>query len=142
MDLMHDCLLKAIEKMDHYHYKGPRSLYSWLARVAINESINHLRKEERLQITVLEKNMAEEDGPIPEESLSLPDSVLLRMISSLPDSQRVVLNLFCIDGFSHKEIAERLGISEKTSSSTLARAKKTLTKMITDYNNIMRQNGR
>ena len=74
-----------------------------------------------------------EESPAPEESRSIPDADLQRMISSLPDSKRVVLNLYCVEGFSHKEIGEKLGISKKTSSSTLARAKKTLAEKIKEY---------
>lgn len=133
MDLMHDSLLKALDKMDKYQYTGPGSLYSWLARVAVNESIDHLRKEGRLQMTNHDERFPAEEYLVPEESRSIPDAELQKMVSSLPDSKRVVLNLYCVEGFSHKEIGERLGISEKTSSSTLARAKKTLADMIKDY---------
>ena len=139
MDLMHDSLLKALDKMDKYQYSGPGSLYSWLARVAVNESIDHLRKGGRLQMTYKDDPLPErdsliaEESPAPEESRSIPDADLQRMISSLPDSKRVVLNLYCVEGFSHKEIGEKLGISKKTSSSTLARAKKTLAEKIKEY---------
>lgn len=133
MDLMHDSLLKALKKMDMYRYNGPGSLYSWLARLAVNEAIDHLRKEDRLQMTEQEDGLPEVEEPALEESETIPDSVLQEMIYSLPDSNRVVLNLYCVEGFSHKEIADRLGISEKTSSSTLARARKMLAEMIKQY---------
>ena len=70
----------------------------------------------------------------------IPLQDLQAMIASLPDSKRVVFNMFCVDGFSHREIAEKLGIAEKTSSSTLARAKKMLARMIKEYKE--KQDGR
>ena len=72
---------------------------------------------------------------IPEidEVRHIPLPVLQQFISRLPDSNRIVFNMFCIDGFSHKEIAEILGIREKTSSSSLAKAKKMLANMIKAY---------
>ena len=58
---------------------------------------------------------------------------LLEFISGLPDTQRAIFNLFCMDGYSHKEIAEMLGISERGSTSMLVKAKHTLRKQINDY---------
>ena len=56
-------------------------------------------------------------------------------IAELPDGYRTVFNLFCIEGLSHRQIAERLGINEKSSSSQLARAKALLAKRIKQYLN-------
>ena len=66
---------------------------------------------------------------------NLDASTIMEMIAELPDGYRTVFNLYCLDGFSHKEIAEQLGISEKTSSSQLARAKALLAKRIKAYIN-------
>ena len=132
-DLMHDTMAKAFGKMDRYRFRGNGSLYSWLSRMAVNLAIDRLRKEGRLGIQVSEDVIPDVPDPPTEEVRSIPLQDLQAMIASLPDSKRVVFNMFCVDGFSHREIAEKLGITEKTSSSTLARAKKMLSRMILEY---------
>lgn len=140
MDLMHDTMAKAFGKMGQYRYRGEGSLYSWLSRMAVNLCIDRLRKEGRLGVPVSDETIPEIPDPPAEEVRSIPLPDLQAMIASLPDSRKVVFNMFCVDGFSHREIAEKLGITEKTSSSTLARAKKTLSRMIGDYKK--KQDGR
>ena len=63
----------------------------------------------------------------------LPYDDLKRLIAELPDGYRTVFNLYCIEELSHREIAERLGISEKTSSSQLFRAEALLARRIKEY---------
>ena len=63
----------------------------------------------------------------------------MEMIAELPDGYRTVFNLYCLDGFSHQLIAEKLGISEKTSSSQLARAKALLARKIKAFINDKQQ---
>lgn len=71
--------------------------------------------------------------PTDEEFTRIPQEKLLEIISSLPDTQRAIFNMFCIDGYSHKEIAEMLGISERGSTSLLVKAKSQLRKQINEY---------
>ena len=133
MDLMHDTMAKAFGKMDQYRYRGEGSLYSWLSRMAVNLCVDRLRKAGRLGVQVSEEEIPDIPDPPVERVRSIPLQDLQAMIASLPDSKRVVFNMFCVDGFSHREIAEKLGITEKSSSSTLARAKKMLSRMIQEY---------
>ena len=133
MDLMHDTMAKAFGKMGQYRYRGEGSLYSWLSRMAVNLCVDRLRKEGRLGVQVPEDGIPDIPDPPAEEVRAVPLQDLQAMIASLPDSKRVVFNMFCVDGFSHREIAEKLGITEKSSSSTLARAKKMLSRMIQEY---------
>lgn len=139
-DLMHDTMAKAFGKLGQYRYRGEGSLYSWLSRMAVNLCIDRLRKEGRLGVPVSEEMIPDVPDPPVEEVRMIPLQDLQAMIASLPDSKRVVFNMFCVDGFSHREIAEKLGIAEKTSSSTLARAKKMLSRMIQEYKE--KQDGR
>ena len=64
---------------------------------------------------------------------SIPEEKLLEWISKLPDLRRAVFNLYCIDGYSHKEIGNMLGISEKGSAGVLAKARKQLKDKIKQY---------
>ena len=140
VDLMHDTIGKAFRNMDRFHYRGEGSLYSWLSRMAVNLCIDRLRKEGRLGIPVSEDVLLDVEDPPAEEVNSIPLQELQAMIASLPDTKRVIFNMFCVDGFSHREIAEKLGIAEKSSSSLLARAKKSLSRMIHEY--MEKQDGR
>jgi len=132
-DLMHDTMAKAFGKIDQYRYRGDGSLYSWLSRMAVNLCIDRLRKEGRLGVPVSDETIPDIPDPPAEEVVSIPLPDLQAMIASLSDTKRVVFNMFCVEGFSHREIAEKLGITEKSSSSTLAKAKKTLSRMIHVY---------
>ena len=140
VDLMHDTIAKAFQNMGRFQYKGEGSLFSWLSRMAVNLCIDRLRKEGRLGIPASEEVLGEIEDPPAEEVKSIPLSDLQAMIASLPDTKRVIFNMFCVDGFSHREIAEKLGIAERTSSSLLARAKKSLSRMIHEY--MEKQDGR
>ena len=140
VDLMHDAIGKAFRNMDRFQYRGEGSLYSWLSRMAVNLCIDRLRKEGRLGIPVSEDVLLDIEDPPAEEVKSIPLQDLQAMIASLPDTKRVIFNMFCVDGFSHREIAEKLGIAERTSSSLLARARKSLAQMIHEY--MEKQDGR
>lgn len=71
--------------------------------------------------------------PTEEEVETIPQEILLELIASLPTTRRAVFNLFCIDGYTHKEISNMLHISEKASASTLAKARKQLKEKIKQY---------
>ena len=64
---------------------------------------------------------------------AIPQEKLLEWISELPDMRKAVFNLYCLDGYSHKEIAQMLGISEKGSAGMLAKARKQLKEKISRY---------
>ena len=73
--------------------------------------------------------------PTEAEMETIPEEKLLEWIARLPDLRRAVFNLYCIDGYSHKEIGKMLGISEKGSAGVLAKARKQLKETITRYLN-------
>lgn len=131
-DLMQETLIKALEKIDSFRYRGEGSLYAWISRIAVNLALNQLKRNKHIYISL---NFGHDDYPEPTERdiIKIPEDVLIGMISTLPEARRMVFNLYCIDGYSHKEVAEMLGISEKASASTLAKAKRQLKKEINDY---------
>ena len=132
-DMMHDALIKALEKIDTFNYSGDSSLYSWIRRIAINMAVNHIKRH-RWRIVTLEEELLDTNDLIKEENLTaIPLEVLLGWISSLPDVRRAVFNLYCIDGYTHSEIASMLGISEKGSAGILAQARKQLKEKIRRY---------
>lgn len=132
-DLMHDTMVKAFKKIGMYRYNGEGSLYSWLSRLAVNTAIDRLRKEGRLKFISFKEEIPDTDVSEPNNITSVPGQEIRRMVRKLPDTKRVIFNMFCIEGFSHKEIAATLGITERASSSMLAKAKKSLAAMVKDY---------
>lgn len=137
-DVLQDTFIKALTMIDSFAWAGEGSLQAWLTRIAVNASLNFLRSRKRLvslNVDTLDDppDLAEE--PTATEVNSLDASTILAMVAELPDGYRTVFNLYCLDGYSHKEIAEQLGINEKSSSSQLLRAKTLLARKIKKYIN-------
>jgi RNA polymerase sigma-70 factor (ECF subfamily) len=96
-------------------------------RVVVNTCLEHLRKQKLQWVNIDEVEESAEDG-FTMEKINIKD--LLEVINSLPTGFKAVFNLYAIEGFTHKEIAELLSISEGTSKSQYARAKAVLIKRI------------
>ena len=131
-DLMQESLIRALDKIATYKYSGKGSLYAWISRIAINRALNQIRRK-RWKTVSLDLREDTIPDPTEEEMASVPQEKLLEWISKLPDVRKAVFNLYCIDGYSHKEIAEMLGISEKGSAGMLAKARKQLKEEINRY---------
>ena len=132
-DLMLETLVQALDKIDNFKYKGEGSLYAWISRIAINKALNQLKRHRWRMVSL---NFREQDNipePAGEEVAEIPKEKLLEWIAELPDMRRAVFNLRCIEGYSHKEIGRMLGISERGSTSTLAKARKELKEKIQQY---------
>ena len=120
-DNLQDAFLTILKKIAQYKNKG--SFEGWMKRIVINTALQRYRKQDVFQI-IDEESIKEPEVEVNEEELSLP--FLLQIIQELPDRYRMVFNLYALDGFSHKEIAEMMNISTGTSKSNLARARKIL----------------
>ena len=129
-DLMQESMIKALDKINSFEFKGNGSLYAWICRIAINMALNNIRKKKSQPIAGEQDNSNDVPDPSESEIMSVPQEKLLEMISRLPETRRAVFNLYCIDGYSHREIARTLGISEKGSASILAKARAQLKKEI------------
>lgn len=127
-DNLQDAFLTIFEKIEQFKNKG--SFEGWLKRITINTALQRYRKEKVFEI-VNNNEIADEDIEIYGEDISL--DFLLKMVQQLPDRYRLVFNLYVLDGYSHKNIAEMLNISIGTSKSNLARARQSLKKSIEDY---------
>ena len=135
-DLMQDAFVKIFRVIGRFRWTRPGSLYSWMARVALNLAFDSAKRRRRLAREMVDletlPEVAEEE-PDYGEAASVPLDVLQGMIAALPEGYRTVFNLYCIDELSHKEIAALLGIKEKSSSGNLARARASLARSIRDY---------
>ncbi|WP_416445519.1 RNA polymerase sigma factor [Leeuwenhoekiella sp. A16] len=116
-DNLHDAFLIIFKKIEQYNFKG--SFEGWLKRIVINVTLQRYRQPDLFEI-VSEEKLVYVELEI-DEDLSL--EFLLKIIQELPDRYRLVFNLYALDGYSHKEIATMLAISEGTSKSNLARAR-------------------
>ena len=111
---------KVFQKLDQF--KGQGSFEGWVRRIIVNEALNFIRKNKSMYLEVeIEKADRQPDFQKMSDQLEVED--LEKMIDRLPMGYKTVFNLYAIEGFSHKEIAEKLGISENTSKSQLSRAR-------------------
>ncbi|WP_134088809.1 RNA polymerase sigma factor [Olivibacter sp. XZL3] len=103
-------------------FRGEGSFEGWLRRIFVNTAIETVRKNKRLQQVIsVDQIFEEEQQTFDMDALEVRD--LLRLIQGLPDGYRMVFNMYAIEGYSHKEIAEALNISEGASKSQLSRAR-------------------
>lgn len=117
-DNLQDGFIVVFNKLDQFQNKG--SFEGWAKRIVINQCLQQYRNSGVLEI--INENIPDEDEiELDNEDISL--DFLLKIIQELPDRYRLVFNLYVLDGYSHKEIATMLMISEGTSKSNLARAK-------------------
>ncbi len=132
-DVLQDAFIKIFNKIPVYEKKG--SLEGWVRRIVVNTALDSYRKNKKFQQNIDTDTvdyLLESKNHIIAE-LSAQD--LLVIINNLPEGYKIVFNLFAIEGYSHKEIAERLGITESTSKSQYSRAKKVL-RDILEKNNL------
>lgn len=118
-DILQEGFVRVFQGLKGFRHDA--KLETWMTRIMVNTALNHHRKKMYLYPMV---DIEEVNLPQPETSLAgLHFSQLLDMIQSLPQGCQVVFNLFAIEGYSHREIAGLLGISEGTSKSQFARAR-------------------
>ena len=132
-DLMQEALIQALDKIPTFRYSGKGSLYGWIRRITINKALDQIRRKRWMTVSLDFGTHADIPDPTGEEMERIPQEKLLEWIARLPDKRRAVFNLYCIDEYSHKEIASLLGITEKGSASALTKAKKQLKEDIRHY---------
>lgn len=126
-DVLVTAFTKILERI--HQYKGEGSFEGWIRRVVVNEALTYLRRNRSMYIET-ELEAADRDPDYQHISDHLEAEDLMKMIQELPSGYRMVFNLYAIDGYSHKEIAEQLNISENTSKSQLSRARICLQKLL------------
>jgi RNA polymerase sigma factor (sigma-70 family) len=128
-DILVTSFMKVFDKINQFKSEG--SFEGWIRRIVVNEALTYLRRNRSMYLeTELEQADREPDYNMLGDHLEAED--LMNMIKELPTGYRIVFNLYAIDGYSHKEIADQLGISENTSKSQLSRARTYLQKMLAE----------
>lgn len=134
-DVMQESLVKIFTQFHQFEYRGKGSLKAWITKVAVNEALVQLQKEKQTYIALHGpdiENLPDEEGEEPDTD-GVDTGTLLAFVRKLPPGYRAVLNLFVVEGKSHKEIAEILQIQPSTSASQYLRAKRMLAEMIRTY---------
>jgi RNA polymerase sigma-70 factor (ECF subfamily) len=142
-DVMQDAFLKAYEKLDQF--QGNSKFYTWLVRIAVNESLMRLRKRRTGKLVSMDEDMQTEEGsvprdfadwaPNPEQNYNQSElaEILKKTIQGLPQGFRVVFVLRDVDGLSTEETAEALGLSVPAVKSRLLRARLQLRERLSRY---------
>lgn len=136
-DLMHDSMIKALDNIKSFRNENDGSLYVWLRKITLNMVFDALRQNTRFREISLELISDDEIQSVEESddepAQEIPENVFKKAISALTPIRRAVFNMYYIDGFSNKEIAKALDITERGSTSILAKARTSVRKAITDY---------
>lgn len=127
-DVLQEAFIKVFKNIDSYKGNGP--LGGWIRRIVINTALIHLRRDKKW-------SFKEEINEVQGLAMETPDALdkmsaeeLMKVIEQMPDGYRTVFNLYAIEGYKHKEIAEQLGITESTSKTQYRKARNHIQKLI------------
>lgn len=129
-DIVQDSFVEAFNKLGSFKYES--TFGSWLKRIVINKSINHLKKR-KIPITPIENQMhyiKADDDDVNEETPAMEIKKIIKGIRLLPSGYQQIINLYLIEGYDHIEIGDILNIKSSTSKSQYHRAKKKLVEII------------
>ena len=129
-DVLQDGFIRVFTFLHQYNKEG--ELGAWIRRIMVNTALNYLKKSQKYQHELLFDNteMAVITADDPEVILNAKE--LAELIRQLPTGYQAIFNLYAIEGFSHVEIGQMLGISENTSRSQYMRARHLLISWITN----------
>jgi RNA polymerase sigma factor (sigma-70 family) len=127
LDILHDGFIKVFKNIDKYQVGT--SLTAWIKRVMVNTSIDYYRKETRRRSVDIEdaKSLASDN---PDALSEISAEEIIHLLQHLSPQYRSVFNLYVIEGYSHKELAEMLNITESTSRSNLVKARTKLKELL------------
>jgi RNA polymerase sigma factor (sigma-70 family) len=129
-DILQDGFVKVFSNIHQFRQSG--SLEGWIKRIVVNMALENYRKNARKNISETNISDLQIEDDVNQNILGeINKANLIQLIQSLPAGYQMIFNMYAIEGYSHKEIAEQLGISEGTSKSQLSRAKQILQKSIT-----------
>lgn len=132
-DIFHEAMMKVFKNLHKYQFNG--SLEGWIRRIMVNTSIDWYRKNKNTF------GFADDEQQIEDTQIAVDDLVnsdfnvkdIMKAVQQLTPAYKAVFNLYVIEGYSHKEIAEMLDINIGTSKSNLAKAKQKLQKLLANY---------
>jgi len=131
-DMLQNGFIRVFQKMSDY--RGEGSFEGWVRRIMVHSSIEYYRKHHKM-MQVVDMNETDEPSVDPVAMANLDAKDLIALIQQLAPGYRMVFNLYAIEGFSHKEIGEIMGISEGASKSQLSRARAILKEQVLKTSN-------
>lgn len=129
-DIMITAFMKVFTNLKNFKHEG--SFEGWIRRIMINECISFIRTQKKISF-IEEEYYFEDSFNNIESQFTIED--IQSLIDSLPDGYKIIFNLYAIEGYKHKEIANMLGIKEGTSKSQLSHARKILQQQIATLKN-------
>jgi RNA polymerase sigma-70 factor (ECF subfamily) len=143
-EILNDGFLKVFKEIHHFvpaYSDVMNSFKGWLRKIIIYTAIDHNRKYYKYETTTSLNEKAIEIAHVDESALDkISYDEIIKAIRELSPAYRTILNLFIIEGFSHNEIAEKLGISTGTSKSNLSKAKVQLQKILFSHQTVLIKN--
>ncbi len=133
-DILQDGFLTLFTQLKNY--KGEGSFEGWARKIFVTTALMNLRKTDALKLSDELETIRGMKADMPSQSQSLGYKELLKLVMELPAGFRTVFNLYAIEGYSHKEIGEMLGITETTSRTQLSRARVMLQNKIKEIENV------
>lgn len=127
-DMLQEGFIKVFQKIDSFRFQG--SFEGWLRRIIVNTSINIIRKYQHLKYECDVEEAQYTPAAIGDVVASMHAEEVMELIRDLPTGYKTVLNLYAVEGYSHKEIGDMLGINESSSRSQFTRAKALLSKRL------------
>jgi RNA polymerase sigma-70 factor (ECF subfamily) len=129
-EVLQESFIKVFEKLKQWKGNGP--LGGWIRTIVVNTALTRIKNNKKFR---LDKNIDEavalsDNGEDQLEALQAAD--LMKLIAQMPDGYKTVFNLFVVEGYGHKEIAEVMGISESTSKTQFLKGKNWLVKRINE----------
>lgn len=126
-DILQEGFVKVFRKLESYRSEG--SFEGWVRRIFVNTAIEHFRRKTHLQ-PITEKEEETYEGSYLNALDHMAEKDIVALVQQLSPGYRTVFNMYVVEGYSHKQIAELLGISEGTSKSQLSRAKQILQDLV------------
>ena len=124
METVNDSFMKVLDNLSGYD--GARPFSAWYRKILVNTAIDNYRRNARHSFHLSVEDIAETEDREPEVDAELSANDIINLFKQLPEQYRITFNLYEIEGYSHDEIAEILGITVSTSRANLTRAKKML----------------
>lgn len=131
-DILQDGFIKVFKKIESF--RGEGSFEGWIRRIFVNTAIEYFRRKIYLQ-PITEKEESTVEGKYLSVLDKLAEQDIISLVQQLSPGYRTVFNMYVVEGYTHKQIAEILGISEGTSKSQLSRAKIILQDLVQKYLN-------
>lgn len=123
-DILQEAFIKVFRSIDQFDEQRG-SLEGWIRRITVNTAIEHWRRRNK-RFLELNHGQVPDQPVVAEADLCMAEEEILQLIAGLPPGFRLIFNLYAIEGYSHAEIAQQLRITESTSRSQLARARRLL----------------